>query len=340
MHMKNKNLLCLAGTIFIILVCLASGGDVVQSASNRADLRGSGNIVSQGIDQNAQSIGSGNIWQDADNVANVGGQGSQVSQGITQNARSGPVKLIIPAGVASPLASRLQMRAMYQGAWTLGPIPVCYGNPLDTAIKNDQDQYLRIFEIYPDGQMQVTDLGYHRAGELVHATFVGDVPGEHMFRTGGSVSGWSDDIINVQVVPCGYGGMPYGGGNIWQGASNMANVGGSGNWVDQNIDQNAWSSGGGNIWQDADNVANVNGWGNRVDQDINQNAWSRGGGNIWQDADNVANVGGWGNQVDQDIDQNAWSGSGGDIWQDADNVANVGGWGNQVDQDINQNAWA
>jgi hypothetical protein len=298
---------CGPGRCFDGNACSSGASGISQQASNTANVGGSGNWVDQNIDQNAWSSGGGNIWQDADNVANVGGQGSQVSQGITQNAQSGPMKLIIPTGVTPSPASSLQMRALYQGAWALGPVPVCYGNSLDTAIRNDRDQYLRTYEVYPNGQVSVNDLGFHRAGEMVYGMFVGDAQGEHMLRPRGSVSGWSNDIIRVQVVPCGYGGMPYGGGNIWQGASNMANVGGSGNWVDQNIDQNAWSSGGGNIWQDADNVANVNGWGNRVDQDINQNAWSRGGGNIWQDADNVANVGGWGNQVDQDINQNAWA---------------------------------
>jgi hypothetical protein len=268
--MKNKSQLCLATIIFIASVCLASAGDIMQSASNRADAGGSGIVISQDINQNAQSTGGGNIWQDADNVANVGGQGGQVSQGITQNAQSGP---IIPTGIVVP-ATSLQMRLMYQGAWTLGPTVVCYGNSMDTAIRNDRDQYLRTYEVYPNGQVSVNDLGFHRAGEMVYGAFVGDAQGEHMLRPRGSVSGWSDDIIRVQVVPCGYGGVPPAGGNIWQGASNTANVGGSGNWVDQDINQNAWNRGGGNIWQDADNVANVNGWNNQVDQDINQNAWA------------------------------------------------------------------
>lgn len=239
----------------------------MQSASNKAGGAGSGIIVSQDINQNAQSAAGGNIWQDADNVANVGGQGGQVSQGITQNAQSG-------TGVTPPPASGLQMRIMYQGTWTLGPIVVCYGNSLDTAIKNDRDQYLRTYEVYPSGQVSVNDLGFHRAGEIVYGVFVGDAQGEHMLRPRGSLSGWSNDIIKVQVVPCGYGGVPPAGGNIWQGASNTANVGGSGNWVDQDINQNAWSGSGGDIWQDADNVANVGGSGNQVDQDVNQNAWA------------------------------------------------------------------
>ena len=267
--MKNMKLFGMATVILIVSVCLASAGDVTQSASNKAGGAGSGVFVSQDINQNAKSTSGGNIWQDADNVANVGGQGGHVNQGINQNAQSGPV----PAGTVPP-ASGLQMKIMYQGTWTLGPAMVCLSNSLDTVIRNDRDQYLRIYEVYPNGQVSVNDLGYHYAGEIIYGAFTGDSQGEHILRSRGSVSGWSNDIITVQVVPCGYSGVPTAGGNIRQDASNTANVGGSGNWVDQDIDQNAWSGSGGDIWQDADNVANVGGWGNQVDQDINQNAWA------------------------------------------------------------------
>lgn len=83
--MKNMKLFGMATVIFIVSICLASAGDVTQSASNKAGGAGSGVFVSQDINQNAKST-SGNIWQDADNVANVGGWGNQVDQDINQNA--------------------------------------------------------------------------------------------------------------------------------------------------------------------------------------------------------------------------------------------------------------
>ena len=67
--MKNMKLFGMATVIFIVSICLASAGDVTQSASNKAGGAGSGVFVSQDINQNAKSTSGGNIWQDADNVA-------------------------------------------------------------------------------------------------------------------------------------------------------------------------------------------------------------------------------------------------------------------------------
>jgi len=269
--MKTRNLLCQATVILFAFVCLASAGDIPMEADNIADVSGSGNRISQNIGMNANSAGGGDISQDADNRANIDGSGNRVDQNIHQNAGSGVIGLVVP-GVIQPVSS-LQQRVQYSGQWILGPATVCLDRSLDTVIKNNRNQYLRTYEIYPNGQMFATDMGYHAAGEMVYGAFVGDKPGLHKLRARGSISGWSNDILMIQVVPC-YLTGGYIAGGVTQDADNWANVGGRGNRVDQDIDQNAWSGGGGDIWQDADNTANVDGSGNQVDQNIDQNAWA------------------------------------------------------------------
>ncbi len=86
--MNTWSLLFKATIIFIILVCLASGGDIHMDAENTADVSGAGNHISQNIGMNVDTANGMNIWQDADNRANVGGWNNRVSQNIGMNVRS------------------------------------------------------------------------------------------------------------------------------------------------------------------------------------------------------------------------------------------------------------
>jgi hypothetical protein len=297
----------------------AFGSGATQSASNDADVFGSGNTVGQSNTQNA--FGSG-ASQSASNTANVFGSGNRVGQSNVQNAQ--PMALIYPG------SSVLEQRVWYDGGWILGPAYVCVQGVLDTAIQNDRNQLIRTHELYPDGHIDVSEWIYHPAGDFVQGVFVGDALGQHLLRAEGSVSGFSPDIVTIQVVPCGYTG-PSTGGSGWvsQSASNTANVGGSGNTVGQSNVQNAFGSG---ASQSASNTANVFGSGNRVGQSNRQNAFGSG---ATQTASNDADVFGSGNTVGQSNEQNAF-GSGAS--QSASNDADIYGNGNSVSQGNTQNA--
>jgi hypothetical protein len=297
--MKTNNLLCLAIVIFISSVCLASGESIVQSASNTADVGGYGNSVSQSNTQNAQNaFGGGSITQGASNSANVGA-----------------LAMVVPTG-------SLQERIWDGGEWRL-TAGVCLGETRNTSIYNDLDQNLMTYELYPNGQVVVSNPSYHLAGEMVYGEFTADTAGEYKIGTIGSVSGWSPDIITVQVVQCEYIG-PSTDGFISQGASNRAKVGGMGNTVDQSNTQNAFGFGSGKATQRASNKANVFGSGNRVNQGINQRVFGSG---TTQSGGNRADISGTNNAVKQQINQKA---SGGGVTQSGGSYVHASGSNNEV----------
>jgi len=327
--MNWKIMLCLAAVIFMVSACLAVG-PTSQTASNSATVNGNANSVSQ---SNTQYASGGAVTQSASNDANVQGSGNTLTQGNTQIA-SGPgsvaqtgsntVKMVI----TYPADSYIMQRVLYNNVWMLGPAAVCEQDSLLTAIKNDRNQLVRVHEKYPNGAVVTSDWSYSTAGEVMKNVFIGDAIGVHKLRAEGSVSGLSPDIITIEVVPCGYVGVPVGGsGWTTQSASNSATVQGSGNSVNQGNTQTSYGGGS----QTASNDADIFGDNNNVGQSNTQTSY--GGGS--QTASNDADIFGDYNTVNQQNKQKKY-GSGS---QSASNDADIFGSGNSVGQSNEQVSW-
>ena len=130
----------------------------------------------------------------------------------------GAVLAIVPAGP--------HIYVWYNGMWVDTPAAICLGGWTDVIIWNDRDQYLWLWEGYPDGTNRWYNLGYRRGSTWIRVWFQGDVAGWHRVAVWGSRSGWSN-IVYIYVAMCGWTPRPHprpplpgpgGGGlsiNVW-----------------------------------------------------------------------------------------------------------------------------